>query len=43
MPDTYTVQPCQVTGKNVSWLRREGLLPANIYGRGMESTSVQLP
>ncbi len=42
MPDTYTVEPRTVTGKNVSRLRREGLLPAVIYGRGLDSISVQM-
>src|SRR3989304_7599772 len=32
-----------VTGKKVKKLRREGILPANIYGKEFKSTSVQLP
>lgn len=32
-----------VTGKKVKKLRREGMLPANIYGKEFKSTSVQLP
>ena len=32
-----------VTGKQVKKLRREGLTPANIYGKGFESISLQLP
>ena len=43
MPDRYPVQPRSVTGKNVSRLRREGILPANIYGRGLPSVAVQMP
>ena len=43
MTDTYAVEPRTVTGKNVARLRREGLLPANIYGRGLPSIAVQLP
>ena len=43
MPDTYTVEPRTVTGKKVSRLRREGILPASIYGRGLESIAVQMP
>ncbi len=43
MPDTYTVERRDTTGKNVSRLRREGILPAVIYGRGLESINVQLP
>ena len=37
-----SVEPREVTGKKVAFLRREGLLPGNIYGRGLESVSVQL-
>ncbi|MEX2229664.1 MAG: 50S ribosomal protein L25 [Dehalococcoidia bacterium] len=43
MPDTYSVEPRTVIGKNVKKLRREGIIPANIYGRGLESKAVQLP
>ncbi|MGE3857826.1 MAG: 50S ribosomal protein L25 [Dehalococcoidia bacterium] len=43
MPDTYAVEPRTVTGKRVARLRREGILPAVIYGRGLESLPVQLP
>lgn len=42
MPDTYAVEPRTVTGKNVSRLRREGLLPAVIYGRNLPSVHVQM-
>lgn len=31
-----------VTGKQVKKLRREGILPANIYGKALTSTSVQV-
>src|SRR5690606_36961274 len=31
-----------VFGKKVKRLRREGLLPGNVYGRGIESTPVQM-
>lgn len=31
-----------VTGKKVSRLRKDGVLPANIYGRGVKSTSIQI-
>lgn len=37
-----SVEPRQVTGKKVAALRRAGILPANIYGRGLESVSVQI-
>jgi large subunit ribosomal protein L25 len=30
-----------VTGKKVRFLRRQGLIPGNIYGHGIESTAVQ--
>jgi large subunit ribosomal protein L25 len=43
MPDTYQVQPRSVVGKAVRRLRGEGVLPASIYGRGLESVAVQLP
>jgi large subunit ribosomal protein L25 len=37
-----TVTPRQVLGKKVKALRREGVTPANIYGRGVDSTAVQV-
>ena len=37
-----TVQPREVFGKKVAQLRRAGVLPANIYGHGLESQSVQI-
>jgi large subunit ribosomal protein L25 len=37
-----TVQPRQVLGKKVAQLRRTGVLPANIYGHGIDSVSVQI-
>ncbi len=43
MPDTYAVETRAVTGKAVKGLRREGTVPGNIYGRGLESVAVQLP
>jgi len=43
MPDTYVVESRAVTGKAVKRLRRAGTIPANIYGRGLESVAVQLP
>jgi len=43
MPDLIQVQPRSVAGKAVKKLRREGVLPASIYGRGVDSVSVQLP
>lgn len=37
------VEARTVLGKKVKKLRREGLLPANIYGKELKSTAVQLP
>lgn len=37
------VTPRQVTGKKVKQLRREGTIPAIIYGHGVEPTSVMAP
>ena len=44
MPDRLTLSAANrtVLGKKVKRLRREGLLPANVYGRGVESTAIQL-
>lgn len=39
---TLSASPRTVLGKKVRRLRREGLLPANVYGRGIESTAIQL-
>lgn len=35
-------RPRDVLGKKVKQLRRDGILPANIYGRGLESRAVQV-
>lgn len=37
------VEARKVLGKKVSKLRKEGLFPANIYGKGVKSLSVQVP
>ena len=42
MPDTYAAEPRTTLGKSVAALRRKGTLPANIYGRGVDSTAVQI-
>lgn len=42
MADTIDVSPRDTLGKAVKRLRRAGTLPANIYGRGVTSTPVQL-
>jgi large subunit ribosomal protein L25 len=33
----------EVVGKKVSRLRREGVIPANVYGRALESVAIQVP
>lgn len=38
-----TVEKRKVVGKKVKKLRKEGLFPANIYGKGVKSLSVQVP
>ncbi|MCL5432513.1 MAG: 50S ribosomal protein L25 [Patescibacteria group bacterium] len=38
-----TVEPRKVLGKKVKKLRREGVLPANIYGKNIKSIAVQIP
>lgn len=38
-----TAEPRKITGKQVKKLRREGLLPANVYGKDIKSQSLQLP
>lgn len=37
------VDPRVVSGKKVKALRREGIIPAHLYGRGTESLAVQAP
>lgn len=39
---SLTVTKREVLGKNVKKLRREGILPANIYGRDIKSEAVQV-
>ena len=36
------VETRQVTGKKVAQLRRSGILPANVYGKGLDSVSIQI-
>ena len=38
-----TAEPRKITGKKVKKLRRDGILPANVYGKGIKSQSLQLP
>lgn len=40
---TLAVEKRKVLGKKVKKLRKEGLFPANIYGKGVKSEAVQLP
>ncbi len=40
---TVKVEKRSVFGKQLKKLRREGLLPANIYGKDIDSVAVQLP
>lgn len=35
-------EPRTVLGKKVKKLRREGILPANVYGKGLDSTAIQV-
>ena len=41
--DSYEIERREVLGKKVRRLRRDGVLPANIYGRGVASLAVQMP
>ena len=45
MADELTLQlePRALIGKKVARLRREGIVPGNVYGRGIESVAVQAP
>jgi large subunit ribosomal protein L25 len=44
MPDRVTIsaEPREVLGKGVSKLRRQGILPANVFGKGIPSTAIEL-
>jgi len=44
MPHTIELkaEPRTVTGKQVKHLRRQGIVPANVYGDGIESTPIQV-
>lgn len=41
--DSLKVEKRDVIGKKVKKIRKEGLVPGNVYGKGMESVAVQLP
>ena len=43
MPDRYSIAPRSVLGKRTKRLRWDGILPGNVYGRGLDSVAVQLP
>ncbi|WP_298407505.1 50S ribosomal protein L25 [uncultured Chloroflexus sp.] len=39
---TLAAQRRHIFGKKVKTLRREGILPANFYGKGVETTAIQI-
>lgn len=41
--ENITVQARKILGKEVRKLRNQDLIPANVYGQGMTSASIQLP
>jgi len=41
--EKVSVEKRKILGKKVKKLRREGILPANVYGKDMKSLAVQLP
>lgn len=41
--ESLKVEKRTISGKKVKKLRRDGILPANVYGKEMKSASVQLP
>ena len=41
--EKLTVTKRKITGKKVKQLRRDGILPANVYGKDFKSVSVQVP
>lgn len=40
---TLRTEPRSITGSAVKRLRRAGVLPCNVYGRGIESITIQTP
>lgn len=42
MPDSYAASPRTLLGKNVARMRKEGILPGNVFGRGLQSTTIQM-
>jgi len=43
MSEKVKVEKRDILGKKVKKLRKSGLLPANVYGKDIESVSVQIP
>jgi large subunit ribosomal protein L25 len=43
MEAKYVVDLRNVLGKKVKNLRKDGIIPANVYGKGIDSIAVQLP
>jgi large subunit ribosomal protein L25 len=41
--ESLSAEKRTITGKQVRKLRREGILPANLFGKGLKSMSLQLP
>lgn len=41
--ESLTAVKREITGKKVRHLRKEGILPGNVYGKAMKSLSLQLP
>lgn len=40
---TLHAEPRSITGSAVKRLRRDGVLPCNVYGRGVDSITIQTP
>ncbi|MBI51819.1 MAG: 50S ribosomal protein L25 [Chloroflexi bacterium] len=43
MESKYEAEPRDILGKKVKNLRNNGIVPANIYGKGIDSIAVQMP
>lgn len=41
-PFELEVSRREITGKKVRFLRRQGIIPGNVYGRGFESVAIQV-
>ncbi len=41
--EKLTVEKREILGKKIKKLRKEGILPANVYGKDMPSIAIQLP